>query len=271
MAISDRVRKILWGRSGNRCAVCRQELVVDATSKDDESVVGEECHIVSGREHGPRHDPTFSTELRDEPENLVLLCRIHHKMVDDQKETYTVDVLRTLKTNHEMWVASALTSGEPLPRPRFRRVKGNVPEYLTRLTSGRHIMTILGGACVFSFEHDEPGSDAEVNLLADFLQEAQDWGDMSGDLEAGDHVRAAFRMSTLLGELEQAGFWVFGGREVQLVEGGVVAPAPWPVAIIRVLRSTSPEITYVDVSDGGDEQGKQTQERCTPTVQENDG
>ncbi len=45
MAITDRTRKILWARSGNCCAVCRKDLIIDASDDDDESVVGEECHI----------------------------------------------------------------------------------------------------------------------------------------------------------------------------------------------------------------------------------
>src|SRR5262249_10495588 len=81
MAIADKARKILWGRSGNRGAICRRELVIDATATDDESVVGEECHIVSAQGQGPRHDPVFPAENLDKPENLILLCRVHHKMV----------------------------------------------------------------------------------------------------------------------------------------------------------------------------------------------
>ena len=65
MAISDKTRKVLWGRSANRCAICRQELVVDATAYDNESVVGEECHIVSAQINGPRYDPTFLKQALD--------------------------------------------------------------------------------------------------------------------------------------------------------------------------------------------------------------
>src|SRR5579864_8713753 len=108
MAITDKTRKILWGRSGNRCAICRWELVIDATAADDESVVGEECHITSGRGQGPRYDRSVPDERIDDAENLVLLCRVHHKMVDDQYETYTAELLRNLKQNHEKWVSSAL-------------------------------------------------------------------------------------------------------------------------------------------------------------------
>ncbi len=38
MAISLKTQKMLWGRSGNRCAVCRTELVVDRTETDFDRV-----------------------------------------------------------------------------------------------------------------------------------------------------------------------------------------------------------------------------------------
>jgi hypothetical protein len=41
--------KILWGSSGNRCAMRRRDLVIDATSDDAQAIVGEECHIISGK------------------------------------------------------------------------------------------------------------------------------------------------------------------------------------------------------------------------------
>src|SRR5437867_2937125 len=194
MAISDKTRKILWGRSGNRCAICRHELIVNATPADDESVVGEECHIVSGKGYGPRFDSSLPEDHLDDPTNLVLLCRIHHKMVDDQRETYTVELLRKLKANHERWVSSALTEEKRVPPVRVRRIKDNIPTHLVRLTSGRAVLAIVDGAYAFAFEHDEPKSETEVELLSGFLQEAQDYGGLSGDLEAGDRVKAAFRM-----------------------------------------------------------------------------
>ena len=49
-------------------------------------------------------------------------------------------------------------------------------------------------------------------------------------------------MTTRLEELEQAGFWVFGERQVRRIEGGTGAPSPFPVAILQVLRATNPEI-----------------------------
>ncbi|MBE3112360.1 MAG: hypothetical protein IMZ46_17940 [Acidobacteria bacterium] len=108
------------------------------------------------------------------------------------------------------------------------------------------MIKIVGNSSAFSFEHDEPESQAEVELMSGFLQEAQDWGDLSSDLEAGDRVKAAYRVSTLVRELEEAGFWVFGGREVQRLEGGIGAPSPFPVAILRVARATNAQIIHGD-------------------------
>ena len=102
MVISDKTRKMLWGRSGNRCAICKQELIVNATATDDESVIAEECHIVSSRPNGPRYDPSYPQEKLNTYDNLILLCRVHHKMLDDQYESYTVDILRRMKANHEV-------------------------------------------------------------------------------------------------------------------------------------------------------------------------
>ena len=108
MTISDRTRKLLWGQSGNRCAHCYRVLTVDETELDDPSVVGEECHIVSGRENGPRYDPAFPVEELDDYGNLLLLCRIDHKTIDDQQRTFDVATLLRMKSDHERKVARAL-------------------------------------------------------------------------------------------------------------------------------------------------------------------
>ena len=242
MAISDKTRKILWGRSGNRCAFCRHELVIDATELDDEAVVGDECHIVSRQGEGPRHDPGLKIELLDEPDNLILLCRVHHKMVDDQHETYTVELLSNLKANHEKWVSSSL-GGERKPPPvRIRRIKENIPPILVRLTSGRDVMAVVGGTYQYSFEHDEPASSSEAELVSRFLQEVQDHGELWDEIGAGERVTATYVLTELLRTLDESGFWVFGATEMRRVEGGVGEPAPWPISILRVVRKTSPEI-----------------------------
>lgn len=111
MGISLKTHKMLWGRLGNHCAMpdCRKELVMDATETDDESLIGEECHIISRSPDGPRRNADFPEEKLDKYENLILLCRIHHKIIDDQPNTYTVEYLKQIKVAHEKWVRESLS------------------------------------------------------------------------------------------------------------------------------------------------------------------
>jgi hypothetical protein len=93
---------------------CRRELVMDATDTDDESLIGEECHIVGKSTDGPRGDISFPEEQLNKYGNLILLCRVHHKIVDDQPNTYSVELLKRLKTEHEEWVRQSLAGYDSL-------------------------------------------------------------------------------------------------------------------------------------------------------------
>jgi hypothetical protein len=108
MTISDRTRKLLWGRAGNRCAICRQELTISGTEGGRDSIVGEECHIVAREPEGPRGVSDLTDQQRDGYENLILLCNVHHKQIDDQVAIFPVDRLKTIKLHHERWVRTSL-------------------------------------------------------------------------------------------------------------------------------------------------------------------
>jgi tetratricopeptide (TPR) repeat protein len=116
MSISDRTRKILWGRSGNRCAYCRRELVEEGTVFSGESVVGDEAHIIGEKPTASRGEFGVGRSDLDEYDNLILLCKVHHKLVDDQPETHTVEGLHEMKDRHERWVRETLGL---LKKPRY--------------------------------------------------------------------------------------------------------------------------------------------------------
>ncbi len=101
MTISLKTHKILWGRAANRCAICQMELVMDASETDDESVVGEACHIVAQSPDGPRGASDLTQEQRDKYTNLILLCNVHHKQIDDQAGEFPVEKLHQIKAAHE--------------------------------------------------------------------------------------------------------------------------------------------------------------------------
>jgi hypothetical protein len=245
MAISDKTRKILWGRSGNRCAVCRNELVIEATAVDDDAVIGDECHIVSGQTHGPRHDSAFPIGSVDSEDNLLLLCRVHHKMVDDQFQTYTPEALRRLKADHEAWVSQSLSGEESIPPLRLRRLRDNVPSHLVRLVSGKGLAAVISDSYGYSFDYEHTDSDVEIELIAAFFEEIQDWADLWTDFGVADRIRATRRLGDLLRDLEAGGFWAFGGREIRRLEGGGSAPSDFPIAILQVIRPSNEDVLKV--------------------------
>ncbi len=110
MSISLKTHKMLWGRSGMTCAFpdCKKELVADESETDDASLIGEEAHIVGKKEESPRGKSELPFEQRDKFDNLILLCSIHHKIIDDQENTYTVEILENYKREHLHWVRNNL-------------------------------------------------------------------------------------------------------------------------------------------------------------------
>lgn len=248
MAISDKTRKILWGRSGNRCAICRQRLVVDETSVDAESVVGDECHINSGALNGPRYDAAIEQQSIDDLDNLLLLCRVHHKMVDDQFETYTAVLLRSIKDNHERWVDSKFKEEEGHPAIKIRRFKSEIPAQLKTVESGQELFNLAFG-CHGSYQnHSDDLSDEEVEIVGGFLQNMKDWVDRASGLEPIEKVRATKSLTdelnelNELNELKRSGFLVFAAREKQRLEGGVGAPSDFVVLHVSVVRENDANI-----------------------------
>ena len=206
MTISARSRKLLWGRSGNRCAMCRRELIMDGTPVDDESIIGDECHIVSPAFGGPRHDPKFAREKLNDHANLLLLCKVHHKLIDDQQSEYTASHLAKIKADHEKWVSEQLDSPRSRTLPlRVRRVAENTPVFLQRIQSGKELLDIVTNACAFAPHYDDLRDEAEDELVAGFLQDAKDLGEL-GLESVRDRMRAARSLDEHIGELERVGF-----------------------------------------------------------------
>jgi hypothetical protein len=114
MGISLKTHKILWARSGNMCAICKNELIIDSLDQnDDPSIVGDEAHIIARKETFTRGDyDSLTPEQRNHYSNLILLCKTHHKQIDDQPTRYTVEHLREIKVTHEREVKATRSEAE---------------------------------------------------------------------------------------------------------------------------------------------------------------
>ena len=109
MPINQKDIKILWGRSGNRCAICRTELTQDKNSLLSSYTLGEQAHIVGDKPGSARSHSTLSDEERNSYHNLILLCPNHHTEIDKNEEDWPVEKLYHLKSSHELWVSETLS------------------------------------------------------------------------------------------------------------------------------------------------------------------
>lgn len=103
--IPVRDQKILCARSGGLCAIpeCHKELIIKKQS-ERESFIGGMAHIKGERKGAARFDPSMTDKERNSHDNLILVCGNHHKIIDDQEKTYTVEKLIQIKKQHEEWV-----------------------------------------------------------------------------------------------------------------------------------------------------------------------
>jgi hypothetical protein len=74
------------------------------------TIVAEICHIHAQKPEGPRFNPSLALEEIHGFENLILMCGVHHKVIDtpENVSTYTVARLLEFKAAHE-----AAATGEP--------------------------------------------------------------------------------------------------------------------------------------------------------------
>jgi HNH endonuclease len=95
------IKRVLL-ESGGICAFpgCKIALVVSSSEVEAGVVVAEIAHIVAASREGPRGDIPFNDQQRNCSDNLIVLCPTHHKVIDSQPYTYTVQVLQQMKADH---------------------------------------------------------------------------------------------------------------------------------------------------------------------------
>lgn len=114
-AITEKDMKLLWGRSGNRCAFpgCPNQLTMDS-SAGDASTLGEMAHIVGEEDSAksPRGKSALPLNARNIYSNLILLCAHHHTIIDKRENwsDYSVEILHQMKDAHEQRVRESLAA-----------------------------------------------------------------------------------------------------------------------------------------------------------------
>lgn len=196
MSITDKVRKELWGKSGNKCAICHIDLFREG--RDESYTIGEECHIISEKPNGPRYQDGIKDY--DSYENLILLCRNHHKKIDDPANIteYSIEALHNIKKKHEKWVR--------------QRLLDNRPDSLSLIKNGNELVSILGAGIVKTF-NDNPSSTNEAEYIGGILDDILDFTTILSELEPSDITKKEFTYSKMLEEMATKGFFLYGNTK----------------------------------------------------------
>jgi hypothetical protein len=220
MSVMERTRKILWIKAGGRCSICHEQLATDATDEDDPSVFGEECHIVARSPGGPRAADIADVDGYD---NLILLCRKHHKQVDDQRSHFTVERLRKIKRKHEQLEASRSGPVRLIADPTKPTAK-----LLKLCLTGESLWESVNGACSFYPYYPAGLNDDQADAVDSLLDDLRDWIDVADALTYRDGRAAARALTDHTKRLAEVGLFVGIRDRHMLLTGGISAePSSW--------------------------------------------
>lgn len=119
--ITDKTAQKVWADAGGRCMLegCGEDLT-EIPLWTQAARVGYLAHIVASDPLGPRGCQQDSHRLANDPENIMLMCDAHHRLIDSfSPHHYPADRLYEMRRIHRDMVRSYLDS---LAYPRTRAV-----------------------------------------------------------------------------------------------------------------------------------------------------
>jgi hypothetical protein len=120
-AISTKTAQKVWADAGGRCmfAGCAADLT-EVPLYTQPARVGYLAHIVASDPQGPRGCQQRSHTLSDNPDNIMLMCDAHHRLIDSfASDVYDEAVLLEMRQTHRDIVRSYLDS---LAFPRVKAI-----------------------------------------------------------------------------------------------------------------------------------------------------
>jgi hypothetical protein len=131
--ITERTAQKVWADAGARCMFegCGDDLS-EISLWTKAARVGYLAHIVASDPEGPRGNQQDSHRLANNPDNIMLMCDEHHRLIDSfAPHYYTAEILNEMRQSHRDMVRNYLDS---LAFPRTKAVTlhanlANVPTY----------------------------------------------------------------------------------------------------------------------------------------------
>lgn len=183
MPIKVKTRKILWSKSGNRCAVCKRQLVQRLPKQEKDFIVGEECHIISAKPDGPRGNEKTLNDY-DTYDNLILLCANDHKLIDEFPETFTVKVIENIKSNHENWIEATIEKD----LEEYLKTTNNI-ELLNEIKVISDIDNIVQGSHFYFYDLTSITDDNAMIEASELFDELRDYSDIYSDIDIASRTQ----------------------------------------------------------------------------------
>jgi hypothetical protein len=103
-SVPKKTSNLLWGRAAGRCEFRGHNAPLWKSPVTGEGVdIAEKAHIWSFSVGGPRGRKGISAATVNSIANFILVCRICHRLIDDDKkgERYSAVLLQQMKAEHE--------------------------------------------------------------------------------------------------------------------------------------------------------------------------
>ena len=182
--------KILWGKSGGKCAICKADLI-KPLQEGKKNHVGVMAHIEGEKSDSARYNPNMTDKERADYENLVLLCPTDHTIIDNDEGEYTVEKLKQIKKEHEKWVEDILRSH--ITTITFAEL-AVIIKYLTdpSITSKENLKTIVPPAEKIKRNNLSPGVGNLITMGMVQVRLVEKYLNSNPDIRFASRLKAGF-------------------------------------------------------------------------------
>lgn len=240
---------ILFGRAAGKCSFCKIDLF------ENDVRIGEMAHIIAKSKVGPRGQLPLPVGLNSY-ENLILVCRNHHGLIDGAPDEFPPEALLKKKVDHEAWVQAALSQSSArstdvaglralmryLPFSQFPSMVEQLP-----FTLDGNFMIAVSTIDAFPIDNPQccPFQDAELErLYSDFCHKVRTLADIAlsetdGISTFNDYPNGHERMLILLNRDLP---YESKTQIKQAISDWVTGFYPTYYSLLRYLQSQYPEV-----------------------------
>lgn len=104
------------------------------------------------------------------------------------------------------------------------------------IASGKQLGDVLACAHALHFDHDEAASPLEAQLIADFADDVQEWGNFVSEMSVSERIAASFELNRKLDDLKLNGFNVYATVHIQDRKIGNTIIPNFRIAYVVVTR-----------------------------------